>query len=61
MKAEIHLEGPVRFGSMYELQAVIQLADGTERTIQWSVHHQIPDALDYQARFNSHKGKAKKP
>lgn len=61
MKAEIKLIGPVRFGSSYELQAEIHCADGLIRTLQWSVHHQPADAVDYMNNFNSHKGEVKKP
>lgn len=62
MKAEIHLEGPVRFGNtMYELQAEITCADGVVRTMQWSLHHQISDAVEYMTRFNSNQEEIKKP
>jgi len=60
MKADIVLIGPVPYGrTMFELQAKIHTADGTERTMKWSTHNNENDAVEYRDQFNSHNGEAK--
>ena len=54
MKAEIKLVGPVHFGmSQFELQAVVNCADGVMRTIKWSQHWNEEAAVEYRDNFNN--------
>ena len=54
MKANITLMGPVPYGRAgYELQALIQTADGNTNTLHWSTHFKREDAVEYMNRFNT--------